>query len=70
MEDRIWPMSAVDFPEQRIVWSLKLRDADTRVAAPHAVTHPKPERPASSPSGAFAFPTHENSEAEEAKRYV
>jgi uncharacterized protein YdcH (DUF465 family) len=59
MEDRIWPMSAVDFLEHPVVWSKPLRDAGSGVTAPHAVTHPKTERPARSSSGAFAFPSLE-----------
>jgi hypothetical protein len=47
MEDRIWPMSAVDFPEHRVVWSIELRDAGSEAAVPHASTHPKTGTPRS-----------------------
>ena len=47
MEDRIWPMSAVDFPEFRVVWSNLLHDAGSEAAAPQAATHPDTGTPRS-----------------------
>jgi len=32
MEERIRPMSAVDFPEQRAIWSFQVRASDSGVS--------------------------------------